>query len=81
MQDEEFEWDPHKRLRNLGKHGLDFLDARHFDWEAAQIGLDDRKDYGEKRETAIGILAGQRVKITFTMRGRRRRIISMHRVT
>ena len=81
MQDDAFEWDPQKRLRNLEKHGLDFADAGMFDWAAAVTGVDGRRDYGEKRETAVGLLAGQRVKITFTMRGRRRRIISMHRVT
>ncbi|MGH7025527.1 MAG: BrnT family toxin [Caulobacteraceae bacterium] len=47
-------WDEAKRVRNLAKHGLDFADVVHFDFETALHGIDDRDDYGELREIAIG---------------------------
>jgi uncharacterized DUF497 family protein len=27
-----YEWDENKRAANLAKHGVDFIDAEHFDW-------------------------------------------------
>lgn len=30
-------WDEPKRLANLDKHGLDFADVIHFEWETALI--------------------------------------------
>lgn len=31
----ELEWDQDKRRANIQKHGLDFADARHLDWDNA----------------------------------------------
>lgn len=56
--------DPPKRIANLAKHGLDLVDAEHFDWEAARY-FDAR--YG--REKAIGRLAGAIVVIIFKRLG------------
>lgn len=47
-------WDEAKRASNLAKHGLDFADVAHFDFDTALLDIDDREDYGEVRETAIG---------------------------
>jgi uncharacterized DUF497 family protein len=40
-------WDEAKRASNLAKHGLDFAESVHFDFDAALLDIDDREDYGE----------------------------------
>lgn len=40
----EFEWDEAKRQSNLRKHGLDFAEVDHFDWDDPVTYVDDRKD-------------------------------------
>jgi uncharacterized protein len=47
-------WDEAKRVSNLAKHGLDFADIVHFDFDTALHTINDREDYGECREIAIG---------------------------
>jgi uncharacterized DUF497 family protein len=47
-------WEEAKRANNLAKHGLDFADITHFDCGTALLEIDDREDYGECREIAIG---------------------------
>jgi len=47
-------WDDAKRASNLAKHGLDFADVVQFDFDTALHDLDDREDYREVREIAIG---------------------------
>ena len=42
-----YEWDENKRVANLAKHGVDFIDAEHFDWSLAIEAIDDRFNYGE----------------------------------
>jgi uncharacterized DUF497 family protein len=71
------EWDETKRVANLAKHGIDFSLAEQFDFENAQIGRDERRDYGEERFRALG-LAGARVHVLiFTLRGETVRVISL----
>jgi uncharacterized DUF497 family protein len=47
-------WDAAKRASDLTKHGLDFAEVVHFDCDTALHEIDDREDYGEFREIAIG---------------------------
>ncbi len=47
-------WNEAKRASNLAKHGLDFADTVHFDFDTALVEADDRRDYGERREIALG---------------------------
>src|SRR5213082_2710912 len=49
-------WDETKRRRNLKDHGIDFSAIYRFDWEWAVRRVDDREDYGELREQAIGFI-------------------------
>ena len=45
----EFEWDEAKRLANLRKHGIDFVDVPAvFDEDIVTV-EDDRYNYGEQR--------------------------------
>ncbi len=73
-----FEWDEDKRLLNLEKHGLDFIDA--------QLLFDGRKtitapsDYPvEARFLTIAIFDGKFHTVVWTWREETRRIISFRR--
>ena len=73
----EIEFDENKRLSNLAKHGLDFLDAPDvFAGEFVQI--EDLRQYdSERRYQVLGYLRGRRVCLVWTPRGVVRRIITM----
>ena len=71
-----FEWDARKNAVNLAKHGIDFAGAsRMFEGPVLER-LDDRKDYGETRIAAVGVVEGRELFVVYTMRGENRRIIS-----
>ncbi len=73
-----YAWDEHKRMANIAKHGLDFVDAQ-FVFAGAHLIAQARNAQGEIRSLAIGLLADVHVTIVFTWRGRTTRIISMRR--
>ena len=74
----DFEWDESKNGSNLAKHGVSFELVHEFDWERANLRVDDRKDYGEDRFMAYGPAGdGQLYVVVFTVRGARYRIISV----
>ncbi len=74
----DFEFDPAKRLSNLAKHDLDFLDADlvlggpHLVGPAKTVAA-------EAREIAVGLLDDVPVAVIFTRRGSVIRVISMRR--
>jgi len=75
----EYEWDEAKRVANLRKHGVDFEAVADFDWSAALLLEDARRDYGESRWIALGPI-GRRIHcLAFTKRGGRIRIISLRK--
>lgn len=74
-----YQWDENKRAANLRQHGIDFADAHHFDWETAVIAIDDREDYRELREMAIGFIGMRLHTMVFTRRGATLRIISLRK--
>ena len=45
----DFEWDERKRLTNLDKHGLDFVEAEEMFEGPMLVALDTRSDCGEDR--------------------------------
>lgn len=72
-------WDEAKRAANIAKHGLDFAEAESFDWRSALTQIDNRSDYGEVREIALGRI-GQRLHVLiFTRRGPDVRVISLRK--
>ncbi len=75
----EIEWDNAKRQQTLKERGLDFADVALIDWETALIFDDERQDYGEKRQTAMGYLNGRLVIVAFTVRGETLRVISLRK--
>ena len=74
-----FEWDEAKRIANLAKHGVDFEAAREFDWDTSTQSLDRRKDYGEPRWWAHGLIGGRLHLIVFTRRADQIRVISLRK--
>jgi len=75
-----FEWDENKRLANLAKHGIDFVDA-------VQVFADERGFIyrsevltGEERHVVVGMAGERWLVVVFIYRGRDvRRIISARR--
>ena len=71
-----FEWDEQKRQANLVKHGIDFEAAKLiFDRPTVEF-PDDRRDYGEERIGAYGIVGDVVLFVVYTLRGAVRRLIS-----
>jgi hypothetical protein len=74
-----FEWDAGKNAANIAKHRIDFEDAiRIFEGPVLEK-IDVRRDYGEVRVIAFGIVEGCELAVVYTLRGPRRRIISARR--
>ena len=73
----QYDWDEAKRSANIRDHKVDFTAAEHFDWDSAYVTVDDREDYGELREIAIGYIGVRLHVLVFTRRGETIRIISL----
>jgi uncharacterized DUF497 family protein len=74
-----YDWDEAKRKSNLREHRTDFAAASEFDWDTAVTAIDDRQDYGEVREVAIGFIGVTLYSLVFTRRSDRIRIISLRK--
>jgi len=64
-----YEWDENKRVANLAKHGVDFIDAEDFDWPSAIETIDDRFNTIEDRWIALGFIDSRLHVLIYTMRG------------
>ena len=62
-------WHEAKRARNIAKHGVDLARAEGFAWGTAMTAIDDRADYGEVREVALGLIGRRLYVMVFTRRG------------
>ncbi len=51
-----FEWDEHKNVANLAKHGISFDEARLIFDGTIVSWTDDRVDYSERRDISIGLI-------------------------
>ena len=72
-----FEWDENKRLKNIAKHGIDFIDALDVFLEPH---LDEPLSYPhEARRKALGPIGDRLVAVIYTWRGTSIRIISARR--
>jgi uncharacterized protein len=77
----DFEWDEKKRLINLSKHGVDFVDVPSvFDTDVVTV-EDDRYNYGEQRFVTFGLLNGREIAVVHTDDDNLIRIISARRAT
>jgi uncharacterized protein len=76
-----YEWDEAKRLANLDKHGIDFLDIPDvFEGDIVTL-ADDRHSYGEQRFITFGLLQGRVIAVVHTERNDSTRIISARKAT
>jgi uncharacterized DUF497 family protein len=73
------EWDEEKRLANILKHGIDFVDAIEIFAGRFIEAEDHRRDYGEQRYRAVGQLGEHIIQVAYTWRNGHRRIISARR--
>lgn len=77
----EFEWDEAKRLTNIDKHGIDFIDVPEvFDGDTVTV-EDNRYSYTEQRFVTFGLLQGRVIAVVHTDRGESVRIISARKAT
>jgi len=75
----ELEWDEDKRRANLQKHGLDFADAKHLNWDNATYIEDTRFPYPEPRFWAFALWRRRLHLVAFCRRGAKVRIISFRK--
>jgi uncharacterized DUF497 family protein len=76
-----FEWDAAKNEANIAKHRIDFEDAIGIFEGPVLERSDQRRDYGEPRIVAFGVLDDREIAIVYTVRETRRRIISARRAS
>jgi len=74
-----YEWDKNKNTTNRAKHGIDFSQARGFEWDSAIVLTDNRKDYGETRYCAFGYIGKRLYCLIFTSRDTDVRVISLRK--
>lgn len=76
-----FTWDESKRLQNLDKHRIDFVDAEIIFAGYTVTAEDSREAYGEPRFLILGLLHGVVVSVTHTPREDNDHIISIRKAT
>ena len=77
----EIEFDDAKDDANRAKHGLPLtLGAVVLENLIGEV-MDDRRDYGEVRVNAFGLIAGRLYACTYTKRGSVYRIISLRKAS
>ena len=74
-----FQWDPEKSAANEVKHELSFLQAAQIFRGPVLVKEDTRRDYGEQRFIALGLVDGVVLRVVFTRRDGDIRIISAWR--
>lgn len=72
-------FDPTKDKRNLAERGISFSAAEDFEWNTALIVEDLRRDYGERRFQALGLIAGRLHAMVFTPRVGKVHVISLRK--
>jgi uncharacterized protein len=76
-----FEWDEKKRLINIEKHGIDFIDVPAiFELDIVTV-IDERFDYGEIRYQTLGLLKSHVILVVHTESETVIRIISARKAT
>lgn len=75
----DIEFDEQKRIQTLLNRDLDFARAGGVFSSTIHILEDQRKSYGEKRFITLGFLDGRLIMVVWTVRGVKRRVISMRK--
>ena len=72
-------FDPRKNERNIAERGLSFELVEEFEWDSALVVEDVRRDYGERRFQALGMITGRLFALVFTPRAGRVHVISLRK--
>ena len=81
IQKIELEYDPEKNQRNIVERGLPFDLAGLVLADPNVVHeVDNRKDYGEPRLVAYGNAEGLRLRLCYTPRGEKIRVITLYQV-
>jgi uncharacterized DUF497 family protein len=72
-------FDAAKNARNIATRGISFEQAVEFEWDTALIVADTRKDYGESRFQALGLIAERLHVMVFTPRSGKTHVISLRK--
>jgi uncharacterized protein len=72
----EFEWDEHKNRENISRRGISFSRASQIFADDVLVWEDTRFDYGETRMIAVGQAGRRLLRVIYTQRGNKIRIIS-----
>ncbi len=72
-------WDEDKRLKNIAKHGIDFVGAEVILDHPMLTREDDREHYGEQRLQSLALLEGRVVFVVWTERESGAHIISIRK--
>ena len=75
----EYAWDKSKPRINKTKHGVDFSSIDDFDWTTAFVMEDQRRDYGEILNIALGFIRSRLHALVFTKRNEKIRIIGLRK--
>jgi len=75
----DFEWNEQKRLGNIEKHGVDFIDVVRVFEGRVKIIEETGRDYGEPRYGVFGEFNGVVFYLVYTPRGEKFRIITARR--
>ncbi|MGH6979204.1 MAG: BrnT family toxin [Brevundimonas sp.] len=75
----DIEFDPAKDEANVAKHGVSLALGVEMDMETAKVVVDDRRDYGEQRFNALGLIGDRVYAMTFAIRPPAVRIISLRK--
>jgi len=75
----EISFDPAKNAANTETRGLAFELVAAFDFETAFFKVDDRRDYGEVRIRALGLLEGRVHALVFVETAKGIRVISFRK--
>ena len=75
----DFEWDAVKSTRNARERGLPFDVAMALFDAPTLEAVDNRKDYGERRVKAVGVVRGIVLVCIYVDRPKARRIVSLRK--
>ena len=75
----EISFDPAKNDHNLAERGLPFILVDRLDWSSAIINEDVRKNYGERRYLALGLIEGRLHAVVFTPRAGKVHVTSLRK--
>jgi uncharacterized protein len=72
-------FDPAKNARNVDVHGISLERATDFGWDQALHVRDDRREYGELRFKAYGLIESRMHVLVYTPRDSRMHVISLRK--